>query len=102
MSSLAAVYWRVNVSSHSWNASLSQWMFTALQHEAEAGTEAFLPTLLLFIPALLMGTYTTAIAGGLQSPQEKSIKKKNKDGTSAITDSSKQRSHRSEYSWIKG
>lgn len=43
-------------------------MFTALQHEAEAGTEAFLPTLLLFIPALLMGLTLTLMQGNAKPP----------------------------------
>lgn len=29
---LAGVYWRVNVSSHTWNTSLTHWIFTAPQH----------------------------------------------------------------------
>lgn len=32
MLSPAGVYWRVNVCFHTWNTSLTQWIFTALQH----------------------------------------------------------------------
>lgn len=32
MLSLAGVYWRVNVSSYTWNTSLTRWIFTALQY----------------------------------------------------------------------